>query len=50
MEDIVPELYKKIKSKFGGLISSDEEIQAILNGDIDGTFAELYQMSKRIGK
>lgn len=50
MEDIVPELYKKIKSEFDGLVSSDEEIQAILNGDKVGTFAELYPMSKRVGQ
>ena len=50
MEDIVPELYEKIRKMFDGLVSSDEEIQAILNGDKVGTFAELYPMSKRVGK
>lgn len=50
MDDIVPELYKKIKSEFDGLVSSDEEIQAILNDEKVGTFAELYPMSKRVGQ
>lgn len=50
MEDIVPVLYEKIKKMFDGLVSSDEEIQAILNSEKKGTFAELYPMSKRVGK
>lgn len=49
MEDIVPELYKRIKSEFDGLVSSDEEIQAILNGKKDVSFAVLASISRRIG-
>lgn len=50
MEDIIPELYKKIKSEFDGLVSSDEEIQAILSGEKkDMSFAELYPVANRIG-
>lgn len=50
MEDIVPELYKKIKKMFDGLVSSDEEIQTILNGfNKDASFVDLVSISRRIG-
>lgn len=49
MDDIVPELYNKIKDEFYGLISSDEEIQAILNGKKESNFSDLALMSRRIG-
>ena len=48
MEDIVPALYKKIKKEFDGLVSSDEEIQAILNGK-SATFPDIAALSRRIG-
>lgn len=50
MEDIVPELYKKIKSEFDGLVSSDEEIQAILNGKKESKLSELALISRKIGE
>lgn len=50
MEDIVPELYRKIKTEFDGLVSSDEEIQAILNGERkDATFADTSLLARRLG-
>lgn len=50
MEDIVPELYKKIKNEFDGLVSSDEEIQAVLLGENkDATFADTSIMARRLG-
>lgn len=50
MEDIVPELYNRIKNEFDGLISSDEEIQAILNGKKESNFSGLSLVSRRIGE
>ena len=51
MEDIVTKLYKNIKSEFDGLISSDEEIQTILNGENQEiSFAGLAQISRRVGE
>lgn len=51
MEDIVPELYKRIKDEFYGLVSSDEEIQAILNGENpQATFSDVSILSRRLGE
>ena len=50
MEDIVPELYKRIKNEFDGLVSSDEEIQAILsNKNQKATFTDVSKLSRRLG-
>lgn len=50
MEDIVPELYKRIKDEFDGLVSSDEEIQAILgNKNQKATFTDVSKLSRRLG-
>ena len=50
MEDIVPELYKRIKDEFDGLVSSDEEIQAILSGaDKSKTLGDVSLISRRLG-
>lgn len=51
MEDIVPELYKRIKDEFDGLVSSDEEIQAILYGENpQATFSDVSILSRRLGE
>lgn len=51
MEDIVPELYKRIKDEFDGLVSSDEEIQAILSGkDKSKTLGDVSLISRRLGE
>lgn len=49
MDDIVPKLYRKIKKQFDDLISSDKEIQTVLNEEKEHTFAELYPVSERVG-
>lgn len=42
------QVYKKIKDNFDGLISSDEEIQAILNGKKESSFTELSSIKRKI--
>ena len=49
MDDIVPGLYQNIKKQFDGLVSSDMEIQTILNRQKESTFADLYPLSERMG-
>lgn len=50
MEDIVPELYKNIKNEFEALVSSDEEIQAFLNGKFEeASFADTSLLARRLG-
>lgn len=48
MDDIVPDLYKKIKSEFDGLISSDDDIQSIFDGE-QIKIPDVYIIAKRIG-
>lgn len=48
MDDIVPELYKKIKSEFDGLISSDDDIQSVFEGE-QIKIPDVYVIAKRIG-
>lgn len=51
MEDIVPELYKRIKDEFDGLVSEDVEIQAILSGhDKTKTLGDVSLIARRIGE
>ena len=51
MEDIVPELYRRIKDEFDGLVSSDEEMQAIFNGkNQKATFLDVSLLSRRLGE
>lgn len=51
MEDIVPELYKKIKSEFDSFIKKDIEIQEILKGENkEASFEDVSFLSGRIGR
>lgn len=51
MDDIVPGLYKQIKNYFDGLVSSDEEIQAVLSGkNKEITFSDVSLLSRRLGE
>ena len=51
MEDIVPELYKKIKSEFDSFIKNDIEIQEILKGENkEESFEDVSFLSGRIGR
>lgn len=50
MEDVVPELYRKIKSDFDRRIAEDRDIQNILNGkDTSATLADVSHLSGRTG-
>lgn len=51
MEDIVPGLYKKIKSEFYSCIKKDIEIQEILKGENkEASFEDVSFLSGRIGR
>lgn len=51
MEDIVPELYEKIKNEFENLISGDRQIQELLSGENErASFSDVSLLARRMGE
>lgn len=49
MEDIVPELYEKIKNEFYIKIKNDKQIQEALNEETKASFSDVSLLSRRVG-
>lgn len=49
MEDIVPQLYEKIKKEFFLKIKNDKQIQEALKEETEASFSDVSLLSRRVG-